>query len=84
MLLVKREQFRLSEAVARFLLTPVAWVAPTLMTTPIETLARALIMNTVQQQPADAETVDNKRIHLLGKMLNNVDPHAVKDFKTGL
>lgn len=84
MLMVDREESRPLEAVTRFFMKPVQWIAPTLATTPVETLARAMIMNTVQEQPAGSEIVDNKRIHLLGNMLNNVDPHLMKDFKTEL
>ena len=50
------------------MLKPFALIVPTLMTTPIDVFAKAMVMNTVQDQPSGAEIVDNRRIHALAKI----------------
>ncbi|OWA55506.1 hypothetical protein BV898_19892, partial [Hypsibius exemplaris] len=52
-----------------WLLKPMQYIAPSFITTPIETLAKAMLINTVQAQPSGAEIVDNKRIHDLAKLI---------------
>ncbi|XP_055343360.1 oxidoreductase HTATIP2-like [Paramacrobiotus metropolitanus] len=68
-LLVDRVERRPLEKVAQALLKPVAYIAPTFISTPIDILAKAMILNTINNGPPGAQIVDNKEIHQLGNSL---------------
>lgn len=59
-----REESRPGEAVARVLLKPISYLFPTAITTPVETLSRAMINNVIA--PGEpVEVYENKAIHQL-------------------
>ena len=64
-LMVDRQESRPMEAVARFLLIPVAKFFPTAITIPIENVAQAMINNAVNATDAPVETFENKDIHVI-------------------
>ncbi|XP_014669419.1 PREDICTED: oxidoreductase HTATIP2-like isoform X2 [Priapulus caudatus] len=64
-LLVDREERRAGEGVFRFMLKPVAWMFPTLITTPIEMVAVAMINNVQSPSNQSEELLCNKEIHNL-------------------
>jgi hypothetical protein len=69
MLLTEREESRIGEKIALAFTKPFQYVAPTLLTTPIEVLAKAIIQNTIYSK-TDAnkvEIVDNCHIFELSK-----------------
>ncbi|XP_052802830.1 oxidoreductase HTATIP2-like [Mya arenaria] len=64
-LMVNRQESRPMEAIARFLLVPVAKVFPTAITIPVESVAQAMINNAVSDKGKSVETFENKDIHVL-------------------
>ncbi len=70
--MVDREENRVGERIIRFLSTPFMYLAPTLITTPIDTLAKSLIASTIfAKQTNDENTVnliDNKQIFALAEL----------------
>ena len=72
MLLAKREKRRIVEEVASFISKPFQYFAPTMMTTPLDILAKAMIRNTLYSADAapasTTEIVSNERIFELGKL----------------
>ena len=64
--MVDREESRKGEAVIRFFMKPIAAVFPTAMTTPIETLAKAMV-NAAVAPPGEQpwSLYENKAIHQL-------------------
>jgi len=63
--MVDRQESRPMEAIARFILIPVAKVFPTAITIPIEDVAQAMINNAVNATDRTVETFENKDIHVL-------------------
>lgn len=49
------------------MLKPVACFFPTAITTPVEVLARAMIVSAAQEASKKLEILDNKHIHSMGK-----------------
>jgi hypothetical protein len=68
LLMCEREERRLSESILRTLIKPVQYIAPTLMTTPTETLAKAMINNTYLADKAKVEIIDNAKIFQLASL----------------
>ncbi len=60
-----RDESRPMEAALRFLLKPVAAVAPTAMTTPTTTLAKAMVNCAVSPTNESVEIFDNRAIFIL-------------------
>ncbi|WAR03164.1 HTAI2-like protein [Mya arenaria] len=69
-LMVNRQESRPMEAIARFLLVPVAKVFPTAITIPVESVAQAMINNAVSDKGKSVETFENKDIHSFFKDVN--------------
>ncbi|BFZ04206.1 hypothetical protein BsWGS_07245 [Bradybaena similaris] len=67
-LLCKRNETRVLETIAKVVLTPMIYFFPTVMSIPVETVARAMINNAVNlSSPSGIEIYVNKQIHKLGK-----------------
>lgn len=60
-----RQESRPMEAIARFVLIPVAKFFPTAITIPIEYVAQAMINNAVKASDKPIETFENKDIHVM-------------------
>ena len=65
MLMCKREESRPMESIARFFVKPIQWISPTLMTTPVEILAKAMINNTLLPTKPQNEVIENVKIFQL-------------------
>ncbi|KAL4225734.1 Oxidoreductase htatip2 [Mactra antiquata] len=65
-LMVDREESRPVEAVARFVLKPIAKLFPTAITVPIEYVAKAMINAAVTPSHDNVHVFENKEIHALG------------------
>ena len=63
--MVNRNESRPLEAVARFVLMPVAKLFPTAITTPIEVVVRAMVNNVITPFEHTVEVFENKAIHLM-------------------
>jgi len=72
-LMVDREESRAGERLLRFLIKPVAFAAPQLITTPIETLANSLIARAIYSQESDKqiELLDNRQIFAMSDLYKN-------------
>ena len=69
MLLTEREESRPAEKLALFLTKPFQYLTPTLITTPIDILAKSLISSTLYAPPDDkVEIIDNCKIFSLAKL----------------
>jgi hypothetical protein len=70
MLVTDRNETRVFEKLTLVLTKPVQCVAPTLLTTPIDTLAHSLIANTIYkpENRPQVEIVDNSHIFELAKL----------------
>ena len=74
MLLAEREESRPGESIARAFTKPFQYIAPTLLTTPIDTLAKSLLSATLytevdpKSKPANTEIIDNCKIFELAKI----------------
>lgn len=66
MLLGNRQEHRIGERLALFVLRPVAYMCPTLITIPIETVARAMVANLWNKPGTAVEILENSAIHRLG------------------
>lgn len=66
--MVDRQESRPMEAVARFLLVPVAKFFPTAITIPIEYVAQAMLNSAVNATDKPVETFENKDIHVMSGM----------------
>ncbi|XP_061620695.1 oxidoreductase HTATIP2 isoform X1 [Phyllopteryx taeniolatus] len=66
-LLVDRQQSRPGEWLARQFFTAVSAVCSTSMSIPIQTVAKAMVSNTVLQPEQKVEILENKAINTLGK-----------------
>ncbi|KAK3598776.1 hypothetical protein CHS0354_015578 [Potamilus streckersoni] len=64
-LMVNREETRPLEAMARFLLIPIAKMFPTAITTPMDVLVKAMVNNVVSPSGKTVELLDNKAIHYM-------------------
>jgi len=64
--LAKRHDVRIHETIIVFLLKPVTWLFPTFITTPADTLARAMRKNTLTARTKRIELMPNDAIHLAG------------------
>ncbi|ESO91740.1 hypothetical protein LOTGIDRAFT_217236 [Lottia gigantea] len=67
-LMCNRQESRPGEAIARLFLKPVAALFPTAITTPVETLAKAMINNVMMKSEKTYEIYENKAIHELAKV----------------
>ena len=63
-----RTETRPLEVISSILLKPIQYLAPTLATTPIDILAKSLIMNTLFDSDKKVEIIDNNKIFELSKM----------------
>ena len=65
----KREEFRLGERIALIVLKPIFWLFPTLLSVPVDLLAKSMIVNLWNETKNEngVEIIDNKTIHKLGK-----------------
>lgn len=64
----KRDDTRRTEAIVKAVLAPVIYLFPTLMSVPVETVARAMVNDAVKQaSPSGLDIYDNKQIHKLAK-----------------
>ena len=72
-LLTDRQESRFGEKIAVALTKPFQLIAPTLLTTPIEILAKSIIANTIykREDQKPVEIVDNCMIFELAKMYDN-------------
>lgn len=72
MLLGNRTEPRYAEKLAIALTKPFQYLSPTLLTTPIETLAKAMLANTIYSSEGQKSTeiVDNCKIFELAKLLD--------------
>ncbi|BFZ04208.1 hypothetical protein BsWGS_07247 [Bradybaena similaris] len=68
LLVSKRDDTRTSEAIAKAVLAPVIYLFPTLLSVPVETVAKAMVIDAVKQaSPSGLDIYDNKQIHKLAK-----------------
>lgn len=66
-LLCDRQETRVAEKVAFFVLKPISWAKPTLLTVPTTTVAKAMIYNVLKEFPNETkELLNNQNIHDLG------------------
>ena len=64
-----RTETRPLEVISSFLLKPIQYLAPTLATTPIDILAKSLLVNTfIYNSGKKNEIIDNNKIFELAKM----------------
>ncbi|CAH1249351.1 HTATIP2 [Branchiostoma lanceolatum] len=66
-LMVDRKESRPGEWFARKMLTPLKYFAPTVMTCPVETVAKAMVNAVLSPSDKPAEIYENKAVHLLAK-----------------
>lgn len=73
LLLVDRQESRIGERVAQIITKPFQYLSPTLFTTPIETLAKAMVANTIYKRDDETpvETFENTKIFILAKMFDD-------------
>ncbi|CAG5127244.1 unnamed protein product, partial [Candidula unifasciata] len=65
-LVCKRNERRIAEAIVKVVLTPMIYFFPTVMSVPVETVARAMVNNAVNlSNPSPVEIYENKQIHKL-------------------
>ncbi len=62
-----RQESRVFESIARFLMKPIQYIAPTLATTPVEILAKAMINNTIVTDASNTEIIENAKIFQLAE-----------------
>ncbi|BFZ04207.1 hypothetical protein BsWGS_07246 [Bradybaena similaris] len=68
MILGKREQTRATESASQVLFKPIIYLFPTLISVPVSTFARGMIVNAVRPpNPPIREIYENKAIHELAK-----------------
>jgi len=65
-LIGNRQETRIGERVALFVLRPVSYMFPTFITIPIETVARAMIANLWNKPGTAVEILENSAVHHLG------------------
>ena len=65
-----REEARLGERIAKAIVTPFMYVAPKLLTTPYETLAKSMIFNTINQENKEekVQILENNLIFKLAEL----------------
>ncbi|XP_066263424.1 oxidoreductase HTATIP2-like [Branchiostoma lanceolatum] len=66
-LMVDRKESRPGEWFARKMLAPLKYIAPTVMTCPVETVAKAMVNAVLAPSDKPAEIYENKAVHLLAK-----------------
>lgn len=71
MLLANRTEARVLEKISIALTKPFQYLAPTLITTPIETLAKSMIRNTIYDSGKKVEIILNNEIFELAKLYDN-------------
>lgn len=71
MLLANRTETRVLEKISIALTKPFQYLAPTLITTPIETLAKSMIRNTIYDSGKKVEIILNNEIFELAKLYDN-------------
>ncbi|XP_069479578.1 oxidoreductase HTATIP2 isoform X2 [Ambystoma mexicanum] len=67
-LMCDRQESRPAEWIARKFLGPISYIFPTSLSVPVTTLARAMVNNAVIPSDQKVELLDNKAIHMLGKL----------------
>lgn len=74
LLLAEREETRIGEKIGFILAKPFQYLAPTLLTTPIETLAKSIIANTIFKKAEDKkiQIIDNTEIFNLAKLYDEM------------
>ena len=70
-LVCEREERGIAEKIAKFILKPFQHLAPTLITTPTDTLAKAMVNNTINTNAPKTEIVENAQIFELASLYNN-------------
>lgn len=75
LLLTDRNESRLGEKIAIVLTKPIQLLAPTLISTPIETLAKSVIANTIfkHEEEKKVEIVENCKIFELAKIFDQIN-----------
>jgi hypothetical protein len=68
MLVADRTESRVTEKIALVLTKPFQYLAPTLITTPIEILAKSMIRNTIYDSGEKVEILLNSQIFELAKL----------------
>ena len=71
MLLADRTETRVLEKISIALTKPFQYLAPTLITTPIEILAKSMIRNTIYDSGEKVEIILNNNIFELAKLYDN-------------
>ncbi|KAI8496396.1 protein HTATIP2-like [Branchiostoma floridae x Branchiostoma belcheri] len=71
LLLAEREERRVSEGFFRTLLAPVIYFKPTLLSVPVETVAKAMVNTVLEPCQEPVEIIDNKSIHRLAQGKNS-------------
>ena len=71
MLLANRTETRVVEKISIALTKPFQYLAPTLITTPIEILAKSMIRNTIYDSGEKVEIILNNKIFELAKLYEN-------------
>ncbi|XP_066263428.1 oxidoreductase HTATIP2-like [Branchiostoma lanceolatum] len=67
LLIAEREERRISERFFRVLLAPIIYFKPTLVSVPVETVAKAMVNIVLEPCEEPVETLDNKNIHHLAQ-----------------
>jgi len=71
-LLANRTEPRMMETALRFLTRPIQILSPTLMSTPVSTLASSMLANTLHSDPAEKmKIIDNVNIFRLAKVYDD-------------
>ncbi|CAD5124528.1 DgyrCDS12806 [Dimorphilus gyrociliatus] len=71
MLLGKRDEARMGERVAKFLLKPIVALSPTALSVPMEDVAKAMLNNSKKSINESVEILDNVACHNLSKEGNS-------------
>lgn len=62
-----RQEHRLGERLALFLLRPISYMWPTFITAPVSTVVRAMIVNLWNKPGTAVEILENPAVHRLGE-----------------
>ncbi len=70
LLLTDRSETRIAEKTLIVLTKPFQYLTPTLLSTPIETLAKSMIANTIFKGENEKSVIDNNKIFELAKLFD--------------
>lgn len=71
LILCDREERRVGEKLAHWVVKPIAWASPTLLSVPANTIAKAMIADLYRKTTNKVDTVENAAIHHLAKELQD-------------